>query len=83
MMGNKNISFSRHEGIFQNNASYNLSLTEGNVMNMEMDKQGRNMRFVFGRNTIVLVVYIKNEICNWLLKFLKRGKENGRELELL
>jgi hypothetical protein len=44
MMGNNKISFSRHEGIFQNNASNNLSITEGNVMNMEMDKQGRNIR---------------------------------------
>jgi hypothetical protein len=31
-------------------------------MNMEMDKQGRSMRNVFGSNTIVIVVYIRNEI---------------------
>jgi hypothetical protein len=43
MMGNNKIFFSRHEGIFQNIAANNLSLTEGIVMNMEMDKQGRNM----------------------------------------
>jgi hypothetical protein len=33
MMGNKQISFSRHEGIFQNIAAKNLCLTEGNLMN--------------------------------------------------
>jgi hypothetical protein len=44
MMGNNKISFSRHDGIFQNIAANNLSLTEDNLMSMEMDKQGRNMR---------------------------------------
>jgi hypothetical protein len=42
MMGNNKISFSRHEGIFQIIASNNLSITEGNVMNVEMAEQGRN-----------------------------------------
>jgi hypothetical protein len=76
MMGNKNISFSQQGGIFQIIASNNLSITEGNVMNMEMDKQGRNMRFVLGRNTIVLVVYVKNEICNGVTEIPEIKKKN-------
>jgi hypothetical protein len=44
MMGNQKFSYSRQKGIFQNIAANNLSLTDVDVMNMEMDKQGRSMK---------------------------------------
>jgi hypothetical protein len=44
MMGNKKILLSQPEEIFQNIAVNSLNSTEVNTMNMEMDKQGRNMR---------------------------------------